>query len=82
MLVSGNYGPARIVGGHCVLVVGVSGSNKIIYLDPFLIGMKAIMDNHYTYVTPTDALTRLEDKYGMQSVFQAAAGGADAGFGW
>lgn len=82
MLVCGNYGPARIVGGHCILVVGISGSNKIVYLDPFLIGMKAIMDNHYTYMSATDALARLSQPYNVQGIYQAAANGADAGFGW
>jgi hypothetical protein len=82
LLVSGNYGPARIIGGHCILVVGISGSNKIVYLDPFLIGMKAIMDNHYTYMSPTDAFARLEKGNGMQGIYQAAPGAADTGFGW
>ena len=52
ILLSGNYGPAKIVGSHCVLAVGISGSNQIVYLDPFLIGVQAIHGNHYTYISP------------------------------
>jgi hypothetical protein len=86
MLATGDYGPARIVGKHVVLVVGISGSNKIVYLDPFLIGMKAIVGNHYTYVSGNDAYNRLDKGYGQQGfrvdLFRAAAGSTDAGFGW
>ena len=82
ILASGTYGPARVVGGHVVLVVGVSGSNKVAYLDPFLIGWKAIVGNHYTYVSATDAYDRLNKTFGIQSLYQAAAGAADAGAGW
>ncbi|MGX9963783.1 papain-like cysteine protease family protein [Roseomonas sp. F4] len=82
ILASGTYGPARIVGGHVVLIVGISGSNKVVYLDPFLIGMKAIAGNHATYVSPADCFARLAKPYGVNQLFQAASGGADAGFGW
>jgi hypothetical protein len=82
ILASGTYGPARIVGGHIVLIVGISGSNKVAYLDPFLIGMKAIFGNHATYVSPADCYARLNKSFGVNQLHQAAAGGADAGFGW
>jgi hypothetical protein len=86
MLAAGDYGPARVVGGHVVLVVGVSGSNRIAYLDPFLIGWKAILGNHLTYVSVSDAYNRLGKGMGLHGqtvrLFQAAPGGADPGFGW
>lgn len=83
MLACGEYGPARMFpGSHVVLIVGVSGSNKIVYLDPFLIGMKAIVGNHHQYMSPADALKRLSETFNMQNLFQAATGAADPGFGW
>jgi hypothetical protein len=81
ILASGDYGPARIMGKHCVLVVGLSGTNKIVYLDPFLIGMKAIGRNHYTYASMGDMLKRLTVTLAGQSLYQAAPGGTDRGRG-
>ena len=86
LMAGGEYGPARVVGGHVILIVGISGSNQICYLDPFLIGMKAIMGNHLTYMSGPDAYNRLGKANGLQgrevNLFSAAAGGADHGFGW
>jgi hypothetical protein len=61
ILVSGKFAAAQVreKWGHIVLVIGVSGSNKVVYLDPFLIGWKAIQSNHYTYLSVTDFFGRL-----------------------
>jgi Papain-like cysteine protease AvrRpt2 len=86
ILLTGDYGPGQIAGRHCVLAVGISGSNKIAYLDPFLIGRKAILDNHYTYMSPADAVNRLQSiavgSGHEQQAYQAASGATDPGFGW
>jgi Papain-like cysteine protease AvrRpt2 len=86
MLAGGTFGPARIVGGHVVLIVGISGSNQVCYLDPFLIGMKAILGNHLTYVSSNDAYNRLNSEMNLHGkqldLFQMAPGAADHGFGW
>jgi hypothetical protein len=74
ILLSGDYGPACIGGKHCVLVVGLSGTNNIVYFDPFLIGMKAIAGNHYTYVSVLDAFKRLTVTLGVRSLYQAEPG--------
>ena len=79
ILLSGDYGPARIIGSHCVLAVGISGSNQIVYLDPFLIGRQAIDDNHYIYMSPTDAVARLQVVSNTQQAYQAAEGATDKG---
>jgi len=85
ILLGGNYGPSRLLrpfsdrAGHVVLVVGTSGSNKLAYYDPFLIGMKAIAGNHCTYMSPTDAINRMTDSVHVPSALCAAEGGADRG---
>ena len=71
---SGTFGPARFFpGGHVVLVIGVSGSNKVVYYDPFLIGMKAITSNHKTYVSEADFFKRVHKTFGVPSLIQAEA---------
>lgn len=82
ILACGKYGPARILGLHCILIIGVSRSNKLVYLDPFLIGNKAIIGNHFSYITPAAAYERLTETYNIQQLYAAERGANDRGFGW
>jgi hypothetical protein len=50
-------------------------------MDPFLIGMKAIIGNHYTYQSPDNMVSRMYPVGGgiPQSAMQSADGAADRG---
>ncbi|TQV82652.1 hypothetical protein FKG94_07955 [Exilibacterium tricleocarpae] len=79
LLASGNFGLGRIIGGHCILVVGISRTNKLVYLDPFWIGKKAIKGNHYSYMTAAEGLDRLSEQFGVQELYAAESGASDLG---
>lgn len=67
ILLTGNYGmarPGRFIGikcGHVILAIGLSNSNKVVYLDPFRTGWNA---NNYIYMTQEEAWSRLDKTRG------------------
>jgi hypothetical protein len=63
ILLSGKYGMARSgIGGHVVLAIGLSNSDKIVYMDPFRTGWKS---NKYIYMTVKEAYDRVYEKFGV-----------------
>ena len=73
VLLTGRYGMARTgIGGHCILAIGLSTTNKVVYLDPFRTGWAR--GNNYIYMTLGEAYERLfVNEFGLPEAFQAAA---------
>jgi hypothetical protein len=63
ILLTGRYGMARLgIGGHVILAIGISGSGKIVYMDPFRTGWNR---KKYIYMTVEEAHGRLFFQYGL-----------------
>lgn len=58
VLLTGRYGMARTgIGGHVVLAIGLSNSDKVVYLDPFRTGWGR--NDNYIYMTRAEAIERV-----------------------
>jgi hypothetical protein len=63
ILLTGKYGMARLgIGGHVILAIGLSNSDKIVYMDPFRTGWN---DKKYIYMTVEEAYSRVFEVFGV-----------------